>query len=92
MDDFPDPETPVTTMSLFFGRRRSMFLRLLLLAPLMKISCLLAFSGALISVLPVSDFEAAFFSLALGFGLFVVDLEGVLAEAAIDKDGVERQE
>ena len=70
-----------------------MFLRLLLLAPLIKISCLLALSGALTPVLPVLDLTTAFLAgLALAFGLDAVDLEGVLAEAAIEKDGVERRE
>jgi len=86
MDDFPDPETPVITTSLFFGSFRSMFLRLLLLAPLMKISCLLALSGAFTEFLPVLDFVATLLvDFALAFGLEAVDLEGVLAEAAIEK-------
>jgi len=89
MDDFPDPETPVTTTSLFFGKRRSMFLRLLLRAPLMKISCLLALRGALTLVLPVFDFTAAFLAVVtFDFDVFATDLEGVLAEAAIEENGI----
>lgn len=89
MEDFPEPETPVTTINLFFGNLRSMFFRLLLLAPLIKISCLLAFIGALIEFLPVFDFAAAFLvGLALAFDLVAVDLGEVLAEAAIETSGV----
>jgi len=73
IDDLPDPETPVTTTSLFLGSLRSMFFRLLLRAPLIKISCLLALSGALIEFLPVFDFEAALLGdLAFAFGLIAV--------------------
>ena len=36
-DDFPDPETPVTTTSLFLGMDTLMFLRLWTLAPLIVI-------------------------------------------------------
>jgi hypothetical protein len=39
-EDFPDPESPVTTTSLFFGIVTLTFLRLLLLAPMISI-CLL---------------------------------------------------
>lgn len=32
-DDFPEPDKPVITMSLFFGIRKSMFFKLLTRAP-----------------------------------------------------------
>ena len=46
-EDFPDPETPVTTTNSFFGIARSIFFRLLALAPLIKISfvCFSSFYG-----------------------------------------------